>query len=192
MNMALVKNNKYLGFTLAETVVVIGLFAVMLVYGVGILIWNNRFYNTQSGEIRAINSTRNIADFINEYGRLAVQIEPSRTFNSVAYTSDSTGVIFRVPAVDDTGEIIDNVYDYIFLSQDPNLSNRFLLIVDADLTSDRGTRTLELSDALSAVNFSYDNADLSISEQVDYEIVITHPGKNPATEKVVGTVTIRN
>ena len=180
------------GFTLIEMLVVIGLVGLLSVFAAGIFISNNRFYQNQSGEIEAISGTRAIADHINEYGRLGDSIVASRTYNSTLYTTGATTVIFRIPSVDASNAIIASTYDYGYVTRDPSNTSRLVLMLELGAGSARKARNIQLTDKLSTVSFTYDNATPSQAGNVTYQIIINTGGKYPGIEDVRGGVTLRN
>jgi len=178
------------GFTLAEVAVVVLLMALIISVGAGVLIYNNRFYETQSGEIFSVNATREAADRINEYGRQATDVESAYTYSSISYLTGSQTVIFRVPSLDINNAIIPSSYDYVIIGANPNDASRLELIVNPAAGSSRPARNLLLSDKLTTVNFVYDNSDLA--RRVDYTIHVTDAGRSPGQEQISGSVTLRN
>ena len=159
----------------------------------GVLISNNRFYSSQSGEIKSINSTREAGDKINEFARSANSFVVSHIYSSVTYTTGSALVVFQIPSIDSSGGIVASTYDYAIIGQDPNDSSRLLMVMDADAASDRKDRLVELSDKLSSISFIYDNIDLSLAKNIIYDITVTEDlGANPASEHVTSSATIRN
>ena len=156
------------GFTLAEVVVVILLLALMLSIGSAIFIYNNRFYETQTGEVFSITATREAADRINEYGRQAVGISNSYIYNFITYTTGAQTVIFQVPSLDSSNQVITGSYDYVIIGANPGVANRLELIVVPAAGSFRPARNLLLSDKLTALNYTYNNPDLALARRVDY------------------------
>ena len=180
------------GFTLAEVLVVIGLIGILSVFAVGIFFSNNRFYQTQSGEINSIVSTRLISDRINEYGRVASAILSSRAFSSTTYTTGAETVIFQIPSVNGSGGIIAGTYDYALVSKDLSDATRLRLILDPNAASARIARDIELTTNLTSVTFTYDNGDPTLAKNVNYQVRVTEGGRYQSTELVTGGVTLRN
>jgi len=181
------------GFTLAELVVVIGLFGILLVLGFGILLSNYRFYANQSDEIRAVNATREAGNRLSELARGAGAFVVSYTYGSTTYTTGPTTVILQIPSIDSSDAIIVGSFDYGIVTQDLVSSNRLIIITDPDPQSARRERTLELTDKLTGFLLTYDNSDLALAKNVEYEITVTYDAAaSPATEHVVGAATLRN
>lgn len=180
------------GFTLVEVIVVTGLVAILVVVGGGIYLANSRFYETQSGEILAIHNTREVGDRLSDYGRGAVAILSSYTYNSVVYNTGADTVIFQVPSQNQSGGIISGSFDYVIVGTDPANASRLLLIVDPAAGSKRLPRTRELTNQLASLGFTYDNADLSQAKNMTYQITVTQSGRSPGSEQIFGGVTLRN
>jgi len=183
---------KSFGFTIAEVLVVTGLFMIMFVFGIGILISNNRFYNTQSASIRAVNSIRDAGDKLSEFARSASAFVDSYVYNSTLYEAGSALVILNVPAVDASGDIISSASDYMILGRDPSVSDRLILIVAPHASSSRKERVLEFSDKLSGISFVYDSFPASSAKNVVYDITVTEDLAHDATGHITGSATIRN
>jgi len=180
------------GFTLAEILVVIALLVILITVGTQIFIYNNRFYENQAGEIFSVTATREAADRINEYARAAVGLEANYLYGSTSYVTDAQTAIFRIPGLDAAGQTISGVYDYAIMGPNPTDPKRLELIVDPDPASVREQRLLLLTDKLTNITFTYDNADLGLVRRVDYEINVMDTGRTPASEQIFGSATLRN
>ncbi len=188
-----VTRRKFLtGFTLGELTVVIALFSVLITVGVGIFLYNNRFYETQSGEIFSITATREASDRINEYARAAVAFEPSRIYDGRNYTTGTQVVILKLPALDAADQVISEKFDYAIIGSNPSNAKRLELILDPDAVSSRGARLLLLSERLTSINFTYDDPNLALARKLSYEIVVTDIGRSPGSEQIFGSATLRN
>lgn len=172
--------------------VVIAIASVLSVFAAGIFIANNRLYQNQSGEITAVSATRQIADRVNEYGRTAVGIVASRAYGGTTYTTSAETVIFQVPSVDASNQIIANTYDYAFVTKDLSNASRLLLMLEVNAASARLARNTELTDKLSIVSFTYDNATPSLANNVTYRVKVDTGGRSPGIEDLRGGITLRN
>ncbi len=181
-----------LGFTLAEVLVVIALLLVTVVLGLGIFFDNNLFYENQTGKIAVINATREVADRLAEYGREAKAFESSYVYSGTTYSTGSATVIFRLPGRSASGDILAGIYDHVIVSTDSADAAHLLLIVDPDPSSARPQREHLLTDRLTSLAFTYDNADVTQAHNLSFEITATSAGRHPATETVDGQVTLRN
>lgn len=186
------KKNQKLGFTLAEILVVTFLFVILTMIGAGIFLYNNRFYESQTGEIASIHAAREAGDKINEFARQALAIETAYTYNSVNYSTGSGMVVFRLPSIEADDDIIAGVYDYVIIGASSTAPNLLELISSPHPSSLRPGRYLLLSDKLTALIFTYDNVNLALAKNIIYDITVRETGRNPAQERVRGSATLRN
>lgn len=184
--------NGFKGFTLAEILVIIALLLIIMVLGLGIFVSNNRFYENQTGKIALVNAFREAADRLAEYGREAINFETTYIYGGTTYTSGPATVIFRLPGKDVSGNILSGVYDYAIVTMGQADPARLELIVDADPASARPERNLLLTGRLTNLAFTYDNVSIASAGRLTFEISGTAWGRNPATEKIYGQVTLRN
>lgn len=180
------------GFTLAEIVVVIALMVILMIVGTGIYLSSGRFFRSSSGEILSVNATRNAADHVAEFARAATGAVASHTYNSVVYTAGSTIMIFKVPSVDSSRNIIGGSYDYVVFGRDPGNQSRLILITDAAPGSARPKRLLQITDKLGNISVTWDNSDWALVKNVSYVITVTQTGPNAGSGQVTGSVTFRN
>ena len=180
------------GFTLIEVLVVTGIVAVLSVFAAGIFIANNRFYLNQSAEIQAVVGTWQSGDRINEYGRTAAAFVASRIYNSTTYTTGAETVIFQIPSINASQQIIASTYDYVYITKDLSNISRLILIVEPNAASARLARSVELTNKLSVVSFTYDNGSPSQASNMTYRIKIDTGGRYPGVEDLRGGVTLRN
>lgn len=180
------------GFTLAEILVVVALFSVVVLTITSVYFSNDRFYNQENAKTILQNSSREAADKIVEFGRLAATFVSSYTFGAAVYTAGSQIVIFRIPAIDASNNIIASTYDYAIIGVNPSNPLRFELIVDANPASSRKSRTLLLSDKLSSLTVTYDNLDFALARKMDFDFTLQIAGKTTVTQTMTGSVTLRN
>lgn len=180
------------GFTLAEILVVVSLFTVAVLVITSVYFSNNQFYNQENVKTILQNSSREAADKIMEFGRLAVTFVNTYTIGSTVYTADSELVIFRIPSIDGSNNIIAGTYDYAVIGKNPSNPLRFELIVDANPASSRKSRSLLFSDKLLSLVFAYDNPDFSLARKMDYNFSLQQIGKTTVTQTMAGSVTLRN
>lgn len=143
------------GFTLIEVVITIALF-VVLMFGLSQLyIVNNRVVTLQRASLDVALDASSIVDAVRSAASQADHVMVSHTFSGVPYTSATTTVIFELPAIDSSGNIIANTYDYITIySSGANVYR----IIDAASLSERLSGTKQLADVLGGLSFTYDVA----------------------------------
>ena len=180
------------GFTLTELIVVIALLTILVSAIAQIFLSNSRLYETQSGEILSISATRAAADMIADFGRSAVALVDSYTYSGQTYNLGPSAVIFKIPSIDASKNIINGSYDYGIVGAYPANSNRLVAVMAPAAGSSRLARLLEITDHLTAVNFSYDNADSTKIKYVTYDLTVTETGRSPGSEHIYGSVNLRN
>lgn len=176
---------KLIGFTLAEVLIVVALFAILTSVAAGVFIYHNRFYDKEAAEIFSVNETREAADRIDELGRAATEFVSSYVYSSVTYSLGPVMLVLKLPAIDGAGNIVSGQYDYAIISRNPGEANKLELIIDAAAVSSRKDRLLLLSDKLTAINFTYDSADPGLARTVTYEITA-------GAQTVYGSAFLRN
>jgi hypothetical protein len=146
-------------FTLIEVVLVVGLFTVMMFVLIS--------YNTSYLFDRALAGTASsAATIVNEtvtYTLPADQVVASHTFVSTVYSSGPNVLVLELPAVDSSGNILTNVYDYVAIYTS---GGKVYRRIDASANSVRKSGTKQLSDSIQSLTFTYDNADFTLVTNV--------------------------
>jgi prepilin-type N-terminal cleavage/methylation domain-containing protein len=156
-----------LGFTLIETLVVTALMGLLLVVLYDFFLITNTFFYTANGEVSAATNARMAVTEITTLTRTSSHALASRTFSGVSYTAGPTTLILELPAVGVSGAVIVGVYDYVVFY----LTNGVLYEkVEANGSSSRLSRTRILADTVSALTFTYDNADYSLIKAVTVDL----------------------
>lgn len=154
-------------FTLMEVIIVVGIFSIMFLALIKFFI----SYNTSYIFERAVVTTSSSADALMNEIEAAVlpanQVVASRTFGAVTYTSGASVLVLEVPSIDSSGVIISGTYDHIVFYTNGKYVYE---IIDANAASSRKSRTRQLSDSLSALTFTYDNASFPSVKQVTADI----------------------
>ena len=179
--------NKH-GFTLAEVIVVIALMAVLSIFLVGIFFANSRFYASQSDQIRSDQNSRTIADRMEEYGRVAVSVMATTT----GYTTDSDTVVFRIPSLNGTGQVIADTYDVIVFTKDLVNANEFKWVLSPNAASSRPAIDSTLTEKLQSVSFTYDNVNMGLVRNMNYALQIQQSGRYNSSIQLNGGITLRN
>jgi prepilin-type N-terminal cleavage/methylation domain-containing protein len=143
------------GFTLIEILITIALFAILM-FGISQLyLVYGRAVTLQESSIGIALGGSSIVDAVRTAALQAGQVVATHTFSGVVYESATTTAIFELPAVDTSGAIITNTYDYIAISASGSNVYR---IVDAASGSARLSGEKRLTGALGELSFTYDNA----------------------------------
>jgi prepilin-type N-terminal cleavage/methylation domain-containing protein len=155
------------GFSLIETVVVIAISAIVMlgVYEIYITFGNSYLYQNAR-----INNASGAALFMNEFNELSLQasaIVTSRTISGTTYTTGSTTLVYEIPAINSSGDIVATTYDYAILYSSSTNAYR---ILDANGSSARISGSKRLSDTLSNLTFTYNDTATTSSTAVTADI----------------------
>lgn len=178
------------GFTLVEVVISVALFAVLMTAVVNVAIF---YWDTFAREKEAVDvqvSANAIMDAVRDAGLQADRFT-SHSFAGVPYASSASSVVFELPAVDSSGSIIANAYDYVAVYGSGTEAYEL-----ADL-SDESARPLppskKISDTLSSLVFTYNNADPGLATSVTADATTTASYKSTsASAHLFEQVYLRN
>ena len=155
------------GFTLVETVIVIALtlmvaLALATLYGnfINLSADNNAIMSTASGARSVIAETENLVS-------PADQVLAEHTFSDSTYASGTTTLVLELPSIDSTGASISGKYDYAVLYLTGSTTMRLLA---PDAASSRVAGTKELSTAVNALSFAYDNVDFTKVREITVDV----------------------
>ena len=143
------------GFTLIETLIAISILVVASIIIGSLFVSHSKLYvmQEQAGSMK-IQKTL-FAKHLQEKGGAAKSVIASRTFSSIPRTSSTSTVIFQIPAIDASGDIISGTYDYIvFYCESDNL----FMETDADALSNRKDIKQKVAGKVDSVTFRYDNS----------------------------------
>lgn len=164
------------GFTLIETIVVIGILVIVMF---GIYLIYTGFYNVYNSQQAQINVSSSAGQSIYEvenYTLQADQVLSSHSFSATTYTTDADTLVLEIPSIDSSGDIVSSKYDYVafYLS-----GNNFYRILAPDASSSRKAGTRQLSNAAQSLTFTYDTATMSLVKEVtiDFTTQTTVRGK---------------
>jgi len=140
-------------FTLIEIIITITLFVILvlgvsqlyIVFGRTVIQQNNRISITLGGSA--------IMDTLRDTSLQADHVITAHTFSGVDLSSDATTALFELPAVDASGLIIANTYDYVGVYASGTNVYR---VIDGALGSSRVSGKKLLTNTLNALNFAYD------------------------------------
>jgi prepilin-type N-terminal cleavage/methylation domain-containing protein len=167
------------GFTLMETVIVIFIVSIVMM-GISALFINfNNSYAIQNG---MINNAYSASQFLNETGKLALQarsIVGTRSFAGISYTTSSSTLILEIPSVANSGDIVANTYDYALIKLSSSTVHRTL---EANASSARVSGTKQLSDAVTSLAFTYNNATPSQASRITIDITTQTTVKQKVTQ----------
>ena len=181
---------KHGGFSLLEVIIVIFISAVVVLAVFEIYITLSKTYLLQHA---SINASSGAAAFVNELQDMAHQadaIETSASISGTTYTSGSTTVVFELPAVNSSGDVLSNTYDYVTLYATSTNAYR---VIDANASSARVDGTKKLSDVVQNLTFTYDTGTPSTATAVTIDMTTATTVKsNTVQTRLKQQVYLRN
>lgn len=166
-------------FTLVETVIVIALFLIVVLGITQLYTVFGQVITAQNSSINATLDGSAVVDAVRAASLQADQVVLSHTFSGVSYSSGTTTAIFELPAIDATGAIIPNTFDYIGLYASSTTVYR---VIDAAAGSSRISGAKVLTDSLDALTFTYDNASFPSVTSVIVDATTTAVVKGQTTK----------
>ena len=178
------------GFTLIEIVVVIFLAMIVLLALFTLFDRHGDLYNYQQALMRASGSNRTAFNEINKYVLQSYRVLASQEVNSTFYASDINTMVLQIPAVNNSGDIIANTYDYAVFDLD---GAELKQIVQANAASSRLSLDRQLSDNVTSLVFSYDSLDFSAVKKVTVDIATSSAsGRQNASSELAQQILLRN
>jgi len=155
------------GFSIIEAIFASAI--LIFVLGAFVVLYTNfsKFYNRQQAEINIGNSARESVKELQSSILQADQIAASHTFSGTTYSTDQDTLVLEIPSIDGSGNIVSGKYDYIafYLT-----GNNLYRLIDADAASSRSSGQNKISDAVSALTFTYNNPNLTLASKVDVNL----------------------
>ncbi len=145
-------------FSLIETMIVVAIGTSMFII-LGFLL--TRFNGSIAYEQASSQSSGSASVFMKEVESLAFPADAilqSHTFASGTYASATTTLVLEIPAIDSSGNVIANTYDYAAFYATSTDAYRLL---EADALSARTSGTKLLSSPVSSLSFTYGNSDFT-------------------------------
>jgi len=134
----------------------------------GFLIYN--FNGTLVSQQKGAESSGSASAVMNEselFILSANSVLGSYTFSSSTHTSSSNALVLEIPSINDVGTIIVNAYDHVAFYTIGNTAYR---IMEANASSSRVSGIKQLSSTVSALTFTYDNADIAQASVVTVDV----------------------
>jgi len=155
------------GFTIVETVITISIFMVILLAFFNLYSHYNNVFNSQQAISKVAGSATLAMSDMQNYILQADQVASSHTFSSTVYTSGANTLVLELPAINSSGDIVTEKFDYVaFYTSGAKLYR----LLSTDAASNRSPGLKQLSDSLSSLVFTYDNATINQSDKVDIDI----------------------
>lgn len=160
------------GFTLIEIMVVVGLFALLMLFATGIFLSHNGLYFAQRAEINAVGSARHALDDMTDEIREAVAVAVSTDYQSVTYTTDADTLVLRLPATDASGVPLSGTYDYIVYYIDSGNPQYLRKIAAPNAASFRRVEDKKLlTEYLNSLVFTYNDPTPANASRINVQLV---------------------
>ena len=154
-------------FSLAEAVISIAVVIFILVAFLTIYINYDKFLNRQQIQISIGDSGREVVKELQSAALQSDRIMSSQTISGIPYSTDQHTAVLRIPSVDGSGNVISGKNDYaVFYLTGKNFYRR----MQADAASSRPSGLNKISDAVSSLNFVYNNSDLAQAAKIDADV----------------------
>jgi prepilin-type N-terminal cleavage/methylation domain-containing protein len=155
------------GLTLIETVVVVGISAVVLMALIQLYLTFNSMYGVQQAAMATGGSASASMNAFEAAILPANQVLSSHAFFGRTYTSSSTALVLELPSIDSSGAIVAGLKDYIvFFSS----SSTLYRLTSPSANSARISGTTTLSTTLQSISFTYNSATFTSVSNVIVDI----------------------
>ncbi|MCG2693920.1 prepilin-type N-terminal cleavage/methylation domain-containing protein [Candidatus Parcubacteria bacterium] len=170
------------GLTLIEVVVSISIFVVTIIVISSLFIYHSKLFSLQesAGSLK-LQKTLFVKRF-REAAEPAKAITPSKTIGGHLYTSSSSTIIFQIPAIDASDNIINETYDYIAMYRE---NTDLFIETDADALSQRKDIKQKLANTAVNLIFRYDASTPADASLVNGYLKLE--GNNASDEITVST-----
>ena len=159
------------GVSLMETIVVIGIMALIMILISQIFVLNYEMFFKQS--LRTDNETGAIlaARSISQLARGAIAVEASHNFGGTTYTSSDSTLVLKMPAVDGSDNIIGGVFDYAAFYRHPTETTKIFVVVDPGTGSVRQPGTRRITSYNDTLAFRYNAVDITRADRISVLII---------------------
>lgn len=146
---------KQSGFTLVEMIITIAITAIVGVALLVILVNSMGLQTAQSNRVmQGLGINDSLSDISNWVRRASVVAEGYPT-TPYTYTSGESVLVLKIPSIDASDNVVDDVYDYVvFVVEDAKLKEKLF----PDNLSSRKPVNKILTNNIASVVFSYQNA----------------------------------
>lgn len=155
------------GFTVLESVVVVGISTMALAALANLFFIFNSIYGYEQAFLAVAGSSGSAMNALEAAIAPAERVLASHDFSGTVYASATTTLVLEVPTVDDAGNIVSGAKDYIAFYVDSSALYRIVL---ADEESARVSETKRLSTTVSEISFAYDAPNVEEAESVGIDI----------------------
>lgn len=153
------------GFTLIETIIVVALFAFMMSALTALYLSFGTSSVVQKASADTAGRAGRALELLHKDVSGALDVRASHPFNSgTSYFSGENELVLELPAIDASGTVITNSFDYIaYYLVGTSLYRR----VDIAAGSSRPGGLTLLTNAVGTLTFTYDNADFTQVTRVE-------------------------
>lgn len=162
--------NRLLGFTLIEVLITVALAAFLMAAMAQLYVMYGQMVLSQRAAIEVVLGDGSLVDTVRAAGMQASQVVAAHTFSGVDLASGTTTALFELPAIDASGAIIVNAYDYIGIYASDHDAYH---VIDAAPGSVRVSGQKRLTDVLDELRFTYDNASFPLVTSVIVDATTT-------------------
>ncbi len=163
------KVNPLRGFTLMETLLVIGLFVLLLAALIGLYQAYGTLFTAEQGRFVLGNTANTAVTEIEQAVLQANRILASRTISGTTYTTGSNTLVLELSSVDAGGAVISGTFDHVVFYVSGTSLYR---LSEPDPASSRQSGVKQLSDTLSALTLSYNAVDVTMASSVTVDITL--------------------
>jgi hypothetical protein len=192
-----VKNLK--GISLPELLIGVSITAIAGIVVVNLLVSSNLIFFSQGAKIRqglSLNdAAREITASIKSSSGVTNQYPPSGT---AEFTSGADVLVLKLPAVNQSGNVIDQVFDYVVIAKDSSSPKILRQHIFADNLSSRSDANKVLATSLKTIQFDYLDASLTQvapteAARINFTINLIESSAVSASESnTSGTVNLKN
>ena len=155
------------GYSLLETLVVVGILVVIMIVLAEIYIGQTVFFQREEARVEvALQNTRTLADMMAQI-REAKAVIASQTLDSVVYQSGPEQLVLQLFSLDAAKQPLPNNFDYAVYFRDPSNSSILMKKVAIDPASSRQPTVRNLDDFAQNLLFSYDNPNFEDVKTVE-------------------------
>lgn len=157
------------GFTLIEVIFAVAI--LILIFAALTYLYNN-YYNVYFYQQTSVSVADSAHATMKELQNTALQADKiiaSHTFSGNVYNTDQHTLVLEIPSIDGSQNIVSGKYDYaVFYITGTNLYKR----VQADAASSRSSGLTTISGMVTALTFTYNNANLSQASEISTDMQV--------------------
>jgi hypothetical protein len=163
------------GFTLLETVIVIGISAFIMLALVTFYLNFNAVLGTDGALVGVADGARATLGEAELLVLPAHRVLSSHIFSATTSSSNAGALVLEIPSIDSTGAVVAGRYDYALFYKSGTTAYRLL---EVDAASSRLAGTKKLSARISSLTFSYNSADFALVTSVEIDVVASSTVKS--------------